>query len=558
MRAVLNLRDCRAYMAACLKIKDKKGSIVPLKLNKPQERLYQQIRELEDMGIPVRVLVLKARQMGFSTVIEGINFWDAATSFNCQCMVVAHQDDSTNALFAMTKRFYDLLPDVIKPMLKASNGRELQFAAPSNAPKGTLGLDSAIRVATAGGRGIGRGFTTKRLHLSEFAFWPGDKVDTLLGLMQTLPYEPGTAAFIESTANGFDQFKDMWDEAEEAWNRGERDGWCPFFAAWFEMDEYRKTPEPGFQRTEEEEAMAQTYGLTDEQLAWRRWCIKVNCGGDPNRFRQEYPASPQEAFVASGSCIFDQDAVILWLEHVKERVISRGRFVYEYDGQKISSIAWDEAQDGEIVVFQQPVDGVPYVIGGDTAGDSGGEWSDYFVGQVLDNTTGQQVARLRGRLDEDEYARQLYCLGMTYNKALIGVEINFSTHPVKELDRLDYPNQYVREMTDTYTGKLKKAYGWKTDPITRPDLIANLKEVARDHLELIQDEETLKEMLSFAKNERGRPEALPGKHDDTVMALGIAHKIRGQESMTAKQAPEVKQEKLITKLQGRGMKRGRR
>ena len=180
------------------------------------------------------------------------------------------------------------------------------------------------------------------------------------------------------------------------------------------------------------------------------------------------------------------------------------------------------------------------------------------MGQALDNTTGQQVARLRGRLDEDEYARQMYCLGMTYNKALIGIEINFSTHPVKELDRLDYPNQYVREMTDTYTGKLKKAYGWKTDPITRPDLIANLKEVARDHLELIQDEETLKEMLSFAKNERGRPEALPGKHDDTVMALGIAHKIRGQESMTVKQAPAVKQEKLITKLKGRDIKRGRR
>lgn len=553
---MLNLRDCRAYMAACLKIKDKKGNIVPLKLNKPQERLYQLIKELEARGLPVRILVLKARQMGFSTVIEGMNFWDAATSFNCQCMVVAHQEDSTNALFAMAKRFYDLLPDVVKPMKKASNGRELEFAAPNNAPKGTLGLDSAIRVATAGGRGIGRGFTIKRVHLSEFAFWPGDKMDTLLGIMQAVPNEPGTAAFIESTANGFDQFKDLWDEAEEAWARGEWDIWIPFFAAWFEMDEYRKTTEPGFQRTEEEEQIAQTYGVDDEQLAWRRWCIKVNCGGDMNRFRQEYPASPQEAFVASGSCIFNQDAIILWLEKVKEKVISRGRFTYTYDGLHLEDIAWEEAQDGEIVIFQQAVDGVPYVIGGDTAGESGGEWSDYFVGQVLDNTTGQQVARLRGRLDEDEYARQLFCLGMTYNKALIGVEINFSTHPVKELDRLDYPNQYVREMTDTYTGKLKKAYGWKTDPITRPDLIANLKEVARDHLELILDEETLKEMLSFAKNERGRPEALPGKHDDCVMALGIAHKIRGQESMTVKQAPEVKQEKLITKLQGR--KRGRR
>ena len=553
---MLDLRNCRQYMACCLRIKDKKGNIVPLKLNKPQARFYEQIQALRKLGLPVRVLVLKARQMGFSTVIGGMLFWDSATSFNAQSLVVAHQDEATNNLFAMSKRYYENLPEPVKPLRKASNGRELEFAAPTNAPPGTLGLNSSIRVATAGGRGIGRSFTFKTAHLSEFAFWPGNKNETLTGVMQAVPNEPETMVAIESTANGYDQFKDMWDEATEAWNRGERDGWCPFFAAWHEMDEYRMTPPPDFRQTEEEEQLAETYGLDDEQLAWRRWSIKVNCGGDINLFRQEYPASPEEAFLASGTCIFDQNAIVLWLEHVREKVIARGRYAYDYDGQRITGIRWEEASDGEIVLFAEPREGCPYVIGGDTAGDSGGEWSDFFVGQVLDNTTGLQVARLRGRMDEDEYARQMYCLGFTYNKALIGVEINFSTHPVKELDRLNYPNLYVREMTDTYTGKLKKAYGWKTDPITRPDLIATLKEVARDNLHLIQDEETLKEMLSFAKNQRGRPEALPGKHDDCVMALGIAHKIRGQQRTTIREAPEHHGEKLISKLQRQ--RKGRR
>ncbi|MGM9564606.1 hypothetical protein [Evtepia sp.] len=553
---MLDLRNCRQYMACCLRIKDKKGNIVPLKLNNPQARFYEQVQELRKLGLPVRVLVLKARQMGFSTVIGGMLFWDSATSFNAQSLVVAHQDEATNNLFAMSKRYYENLPDPVKPMRKASNGRELEFAAPTNAPPGTLGLNSSIRVATAGGRGIGRSFTFKNAHLSEFAFWPGNKNETLTGVMQAVPNEPETMVAIESTANGYDQFKDMWDEATEAWDRGERDGWCPFFAAWHEMDEYRMTPPPDFHRTEEEEQLAETYGLDDEQLAWRRWSIKVNCGGDINLFKQEYPASPEEAFLASGTCIFDQNAIVLWLEHVREKVIARGRYAYDYDGQRITGIRWEEAGDGEIVLFEAPREGCPYVIGGDTAGDSGGEWSDYFVGQVLDNTTGLQVARLRGRMDEDEYARQMYCLGITYHKALIGVEINFSTHPVKELDRLNYPNLYVREMTDTYTGKLKKAYGWKTDPITRPDLIATLKEVARDNLHLIQDEETLKEMLSFAKNERGRPGALPGKHDDCVMALGIAHKIRGQQRTTIREAPEHHGEKLISKLQRQ--RKGRR
>ena len=553
---MLDLRNCRQYMACCLRIKDKKGNIVPLKLNKPQARFYEQIQALRKLGLPVRVLVLKARQMGFSTVIGGMLFWDSATSFNAQSLVVAHQDEATNNLFAMSKRYYENLPEPVKPLRKASNGRELEFAAPTNAPPGTLGLNSSIRVATAGGRGIGRSFTFKNAHLSEFAFWPGNKNETLTGVMQAVPNEPETMVAIESTANGYDQFKDMWDEATEAWNRGERDGWCPFFAAWHEMDEYRMTPPPDFRQTEEEEQLAETYGLDDEQLAWRRWSIKVNCGGDINLFRQEYPASPEEAFLASGTCIFDQNAIVLWLEHVREKVIARGRYAYDYDGQRITGIRWEEASDGEIVLFAEPREGCPYVIGGDTAGDSGGEWSDFFVGQVLDNTTGLQVARLRGRMDEDEYARQMYCLGFTYNKALIGVEINFSTHLVKELDRLNYPNLYVREMTDTYTGKLKKAYGWKTDPITRPDLIATLKEVARDNLHLIQDEETLKEMLSFAKNQRGRPEALPGKHDDCVMALGIAHKIRGQQRTTIREAPEHHGEKLISKLQRQ--RKGRR
>ena len=555
---MLDLRNCRQYMAYCLKIKDKKGNIVPLKLNKPQGRFYDQVQELREMGTPVRVLVLKARQMGFSTVIEGMMFWSSATAFNAQGLVVAHQDEATNNLFAMTKRYYENLPEPVKPLRKASNGRELEFAAPTNAPPGTLGLNSSIRVATAGGRGIGRSFTFQNAHLSEFAFWPGNKNETLTGVMQAVPNEPDTMVFIESTANGYDQFKDMWDEAVEAWARGERDGWCPFFAAWHEMDEYRMPVPRGFQRTEEEEALAETYGLDDGQLAWRRWCIKVNCGGDLNQFKQEYPSSPEEAFIASGTCIFDQAAIVLWLEHCRDKTISRGRFAYQYDGVRITSAWWEEAEDGEIVLFEKPKEGCPYVIGGDTAGDSGGEWSDYFVGQVLDNTSGKQVARLRGKLDEDEYARQIYCLGLHYNKALVGVEVNFSTHPVKELDRLGYPNLYIREVTDTYTGKLKQAYGWKTDLITRPDLIANLKEVARDDLSLIQDEETLKEMLSFAKNDRGRPEALPGKHDDCVMALGIAHKIRGQQRTTVRTAPAAPQEKLITKLSKRDRGRRRR
>lgn len=543
------LRNCRWFIEHLLKIRNKRGEIVTLKLNAPQRKLYGQVKELREQGIPVRIVVLKARQMGFSTVIEAMFFWAATTARNVAALVMAHREDATANLFGMAKRFYDNLPEQLRPLRKASNARELLFAAPTNAPPGTAGLDSSIRVATAGGAGVGRSFTLRLAHLSEFAFWPGDKGETLNGIMQAVPDKEGTMVFIESTANGFDQFKDLWDAAVEAWARGERDGWCPFFAAWWEMEEYRRRVPTGFRRTEEEQAMADAYGLDDEQLAWRRWCIKVNCGGDVKKFRQEYPASPDEAFISSGSCWFDQEAIVLWREHCKDSCIARGRFMYDYDGLKVTNIRWEEDEQGEVRILKQPETGCPYVIGGDTAGDSGGVWSDFFVGQVLDNTTGIQTAVLQGKMDEDEYARQMYCLGMHYNRALIAVETNYSTHPTKELARIGYPRLYEREIEDTYTGKRKKAYGFETTTVTRPVIVAELKEAARDALQNIRDYETLGEMLSFAKNEKGKPEALPGKHDDLVMALAIANHIRPQQRMTVRTEAEAKREKLIDKLE---------
>lgn len=521
--------NCRWYMEKFLKIRDKQGQVIPLALNEPQSRLYEQVKELRRLGIPVRIVVLKARQMGFSTVISAMVFWAAATARNVMALIMAHVDDASSNLFAMVKRYYDNLPAPVRPARKASNAKELVFA--STGEGGPRGMDSAIRVATAGGHGVGRSFTFRVAHLSEFAFWPGNKMEILNGIMQAVPDKPGTMVFVESTANGFDQFKDLWDEAVAAWNRGERDGWCPFFAAWHEMKEYSRKVPPGFERTEEEEALAQTYSLDDEQLAWRRWCIKVNCGGDVQLFKQEYPASPEEAFLASGSCWFNQEAIVLQLERSKGACRARGRFVYAYDGVTVSDIRWEDDEDGEISIYREPGLRVPYVIGGDTAGDSGGEWSDFFAGHVVDNITGQQAAVLHGKMDEDEYARQVYCLGAWYNWALIAVETNFSTHPTKELERLRYPRMYVREVADTFTGKTKKAHGFQTTRVTRPVITAQLQEVMRDEPHLVEDGDTLMEMLSFAKNERGRPEALPGKHDDLVMALAIAHQARGQQLM---------------------------
>lgn len=237
-------------------------------------------------------------------------------------------------------------------------------------------------------------------------------------------------------------------------------------------------------------------------------------------------------------------------QNVSERIstapkpVKRGMFDFDYDGLEISNIRWHDDPDGFIKIYKEPFKGRPYVCGGDTAGDG----SDNFTGQMLDNVTGEQVATLKHQFDEDIYAHQMYCLGMYYNTALIGIETNFSTHPVKELVRLRYPRQFTREREDTFTNNIIKAYGFITEKKTRPTAIAGLVTVARENISLINDTDTLDEMLTFVRDEKGKPTAQKGAHDDLIMGLAIAHYIRNQQSFEVDEEPQEVRVKLPDKI----------
>lgn len=191
---------------------------------------------------------------------------------------------------------------------------------------------------------------------------------------------------------------------------------------------------------------------------------------------------------------------------------------------------------GIVRIYRPPEPGVSYVIGGDTAG----EGSDFFVGQVLRQDTGEQVCTLRHSFDEDLYAKQLYCLGRWYNDALIAVEANYSSYPIKVLAQLGYPRQYVREKEDSYTHRPQESYGFRTSSVTRPLILGELVRVVREEIHRIWDPDTLSEMLTFVRNESGRPEAQQGAHDDCLMALAIAHYARAQGGGSSKAPPSLK------------------
>lgn len=531
----MDIRNAGEYIESFLRIKTKDSRIIPLELNEPQKKLYRVIEGQTAENKPVRVIILKARQMGFSTLTEALIFHSSATRFNVNSLIVAHRDDSTVNLFNMSKLFFDELPHPLKPMVKNSNAYELRFENPTRDPaekKSRPGLRSRIRCVTAGGKGIGRSDTLTNVHISEYAFWEGDKKLTLSGLMQAVPAIPGTMVIIESTANGYDDFQKMWSAAV----KGESD-FIPVFFGWHEMPDYRMPVPPGTKWTGDELGLKKQYGLDDEQLAWRRWCIKNNCGNDERLFKQEYPSSPDEAFLTSGDGVFNNEAIIKLREKVPKPK-KTGEFTYKYDGKRITRIKFSPKENGCISIYENPKKKYPYVIGGDTAG----EGSNLFAGQVLDNTSGKQVAVMHHKYDEPYYARQMYCLGMHYNKALIGIETNFSTYPVRELVRLGYPKQYVRQAEDTYTHKLKESFGFKTTRVTRPLIIAGLVDIMNETPELVRDYNTLGELLTFVKNEHGRPEAMEGENDDLVMALAIAHYIRTQQVYTIPEKEEPKAE----------------
>ena len=510
--------------------------VVPFKLNKPQQRMYEAIKQQAKAGKPIRMIVLKARQMGFSTLTEAIIFKNCVTKKNITAGIVAHELSATNNLFEMFKRYYNNLPDALKPEMLKSNAKELVFNNKDN-----TGLDSRIQLFTAETReGLGRSGTFNLLHLSEYAFWKDQKT-TLTALLQTVPDNANSIVIIESTANGFDEFQERWQKACS----GESE-YIPVFCAWHELEEYTKEPPVDFVLTPEEVSLKSLYNLTDGQVYWRRTMIATAFNGDIEQFKQEYPASPDEAFISTGNCVFNKALIIQRLAELRKvEPIKVGRFEYEKtiisrEVAKITNIRWVDDESGEIQIHELPEvndkgQKKPYALGGDTAG----EGSDYFTAKVIDNITQKSVATYRKqRIDDDLYADQMYCLGMYYNEAIIGIETNFSVAPTNELERLGYKNLYIREQVDDISKKIVKKYGFNTNRVTRPQIIANFKALFRECPEAESDKETLREMLTFIRREDGKEAAMDGKHDDLVMADCIAHFIGKQGSFVWSSAKE--------------------
>lgn len=547
-------RDYRYYFRKCLKIRDKNSNVIPFKTNPSQDRLVKIVEDWlakypdKKTRPTLYTIILKARQIGFSTTTEGIFFHDLNFGRDLVAMIVSYDDDSAQNIQDMSARFYQYLPQPIKPLSRPYRGKGILFENPRfnpNMPVSDVnhpGLQNKFLIETARNVYAGSSYTIMRLHISEIAKWPNPE-DTMTSLMQAVP-DYGAIVVVESTANGLNYFYELWQKAEDGENN-----YTTLFIPWFEHKDYRvdfvsdKERErfanhlDQFSREDgvDYRDMIKTYGLTLEQAAWYRQTLRDKCASDVNKMRQEYPSCSEEAFISSGRPVFDNEKVLN-----RKKALEK---VYKDNPPLVGRIECDCSAEGDpiagtqrlvpdpngwLTVYEEPKPGHPYVLGGDIA-EGGADWS---TGQVINNITGNQAATWRAHTNTDLYAKHMFALGLWYNEALISIETNFDTHPVKELTRLGYFKQYFREKLDTITNQLQRKFGFKTTTASRPPLIGGLVTVVRESVELINDLGTLGEMLTFVRNDDGKPEAQSGKFDDLVLGLAIAHRCRGQQSMT--------------------------
>lgn len=272
--------DFLYYAPRCLKIATKDGSIKPLMLNYAQSYIHSKLEEQLKTTGKIRALIVKGRQQGCSTYVEGRYLWKTTHTKGVKAFILTNNASASEAIWSMTKRYYNNLPDLVKPSLGKDSAAALDF----------IHMDSGYRVATAGSTAVGRGSTIQYIHGSEVAYWSNGDAH-ITGLLQAVPDDGATEIILESTSTGPTGvfYKMVTDSIE-----GKTD-FQTIFIPWFWSPEYSKELPEDFVLSQEEHLYKILYDLNDKQIYWRRIKSYTFVNGLLD-FQREYPATLKEAF----------------------------------------------------------------------------------------------------------------------------------------------------------------------------------------------------------------------------------------------------------------------
>jgi len=489
-------------------IQTKDSRLIPMPLNEAQEDYLRKRKK--------RNYILKARQLGFST-LGLIDLLDETIyNKNVNTAIIAHEKQKVIKLFEIIKRAYENLPDDprFKPRVSIENRNELYFP--------DIGSKIYVTIDT-------RGETVHNLHISELAFITNSE-QKLAATLESVPKD-GMITY-ETTANG------MANYAFQEWNEDNSE-YEKFFYNWLWDKEYTLPTDRTMEDLVEEyrvlavqyELMAdapEKYNLTKGQLNF--YLSKVR--RHKKLVRQEYPFNAIEAFISSGLGVFSQT-----------------------DIAKHDAIPPDMRKWQDCLVWEEPMQGFRYVVGVDS---SEGLGQDNAVIEVLNASTGNQAAEYATpNIPPDQLGAYVIEIGKWYNNALVVPEINSSGISLIDHIKTKYYNIYKREVFDKRSKERKEMLGWRTTGTTKPILVNDLEEAVREEYIHVNSEDALKEMQTFVRTSQTGHQgygAEGSNKDDRVIALGLAYQgIKWQPRM--KKPETVAQQKLREYIELKGLKK---
>lgn len=445
-----------------LKIITKDSELKPLKLNAAQQDI------ISGFDNSSHLMLLKARQLGSTTAIAAYFFWYTLFNKYTRTAVVAHTDEAVKKIFEIYHLFYDHLPSFLKLETTRSRENEIKFAT-----------GSSIRVGSASSQSF-RGGTYNLIHASEYAFW-NNMEKTIASLFGARTKD--AKVVLESTANGMNEAYDMWSKEV---------GYTKIFLSW-KMDLAYTLPAPKFtDPTEEELEYSYEHKLSSHQFNWMVSTLRTACANNWNIFNQEYPACPEDAFIATGAPFFPTHYNV------------------------------NHAKDGYIEYMEPKKFGI-YTMGVDTAtGSPGGDYSAFMILDVTDRKNIRMAASFYEKIPPSLYSKRVLAAAKKYNAFLV-VETNSYGLGVQEyIQSENYPHIYRTSSFDKVTNRWHNRLGFLTTTRTRPLLFTRLYEhITREWCDTKCDRFKM-EANRLQYNARGKVGAASGQHDDMVMATGLA------------------------------------
>ena len=543
------------------------GEDVLFRLSRPQRRFVERLERLRKAGKPIRIVLLKARQWGGSTVSQLYMAWlQLVHKVGLNSLIIAHQGAGSDEIKDMFDRMIKAYPvEMLHKLGEAYDANEpkLVGVGKSGSIYRVPQRNCKIKIGTAERPDSCRGGDYNLVHLSEVGLWKATEgkkpEDIVRSACSGVLYRPYTMIVYESTANGTGNFfQREYDMASKGKSQFEA-----MFVSWFDIEIYstpvddilsfaaslydnRNNDNVASSREESGKYLWWLWekGATLEAIHW--YILERAKYNEHASMASEYPSDDVEAFVHSGTMVFDKYKVEAFKKYCKEPRFVGDVYADADEGKNaLKNLRFVEDRQGVLWIWEKPeIDEDEkvtdrYLTVVDVGGRSSkADWSVIVVFDRLFMAEGGRpavVAQWYGHCDIDLLAWKAAQIAAFYDNSLLVIESNtLETHD-KERDvdgdqsqfilnqiKGVYPNLYARKQSeeDILQG-LPTKYGFHTNVATKPMVISTLVKVIRQNLYVERDARCLDEYLTYEKKPNGAYGAIIGKHDDLLMTRAI-------------------------------------